>query len=180
MRDWNVVISVQGRGGYRAALDLLRGFGHVEKTEFYNVLVAQVAAPGDWLEAVRQRLEQDESWRLALSRVTPVTRTFVFQTADEFRQKAAEACREWAAGLAGKHFYVRMHRRGFKGRLSSQAEEQALDAALLDVLRAEGRTAEIGFQDPDAVIALETVGNRAGLSLWSRQELLRYPFLGLQ
>jgi tRNA(Ser,Leu) C12 N-acetylase TAN1 len=35
------------------------------------------------------------------------------------------------------------------------------------------------FDDPDAILSVDTVGDRAGLALWTREELRRYPFLGL-
>ena len=46
--------------------------------------------------------------------------------------------------------------------------------------RADGRLnipGQIGFEDPDAVIDIETVGNRAGISLWTREDLQRFEFL---
>jgi tRNA(Ser,Leu) C12 N-acetylase TAN1 len=90
----------------------------------------------------------------------------------------------WLDKLAGKHFYVRMHRRGFKGRLSSIEEERFLDDFILDSLNnlaQQGKAqAKINFEDPDSVIAVETIGQEAGLSIWSREQLVRYPFLKLK
>jgi len=43
--------------------------------------------------------------------------------------------------LAGKSFHVRLHRRGFKGRLSTAKEERFLDEALLDALDVLGHPA---------------------------------------
>ena len=40
-----------------------------------------------------------------------------------------------------------------------------------------GRPGRINFDDPDHVIDIETVGSRAGLSLWARDDLRCYPFL---
>ena len=79
--------------------------------------------------------------------------------------------------LAQKSFHVRMHRRGFKGRLSSPEEERFLDDLLLTALEEVGTPGRISFDDPDATIAIETVGQRAGLSFWRRSDLERYPFL---
>ncbi len=73
--------------------------------------------------------------------------------------------------------HVRLYRRGFKGRLSSHDEERFLDDALLQALEAAGTPRRITFDDPDAVIDVETLGNWAGLSLWTRADLARYPFL---
>jgi hypothetical protein len=58
-----------------------------------------------------------------------------------------------------------MHRRGFKGRLSSVEEERFLDNILLKALEKAGSRGRISFEKPDTFIALETVGPRAGLSL---------------
>lgn len=79
--------------------------------------------------------------------------------------------------MAGKTFHVRLHRRGFKGQLSTPEEERFLDDTLLDALKRAGTPGSLAFDDPDAVIQIETVGNRAGISLWSREELGRFPFL---
>jgi hypothetical protein len=72
-----------------------------------------------------------------------------------------------------------MHRRGFKGVLSTPKEERFLDDVLLDALEAAGKPGRIGFEEPDAIVQIETVDGRAGLSLWSAAELRRYPFLGV-
>jgi hypothetical protein len=72
-----------------------------------------------------------------------------------------------------------MHRRGFKGRLSSQHEERFLDEVLLEALDTRGKPSRITFEDPDAILALETVDSRAGVSLWTREDIQRYPFLHL-
>jgi tRNA(Ser,Leu) C12 N-acetylase TAN1 len=61
--------------------------------------------------------------------------------------------------------------------LASPAEEKLLNETLLQRLADTGRPGRINFDDPDHVIDIETVGNRAGLSLWSRDDLRRYPFL---
>ena len=58
-------------------------------------------------------------------------------------------------------------------------EERFLDTYLLEALEMAGTRGEITFDDPDAILALETVGPRAGLSLWTREELERYPLLHL-
>ena len=82
--------------------------------------------------------------------------------------------------LKGKSFHVRLHRRGFKGTLSTPKEERFLDEALLDALEAEGAPGHIAFTDPDAILQIETIDGRAGLSLWQREDLQRYPFLGAE
>jgi hypothetical protein len=54
-------------------------------------------------------------------------------------------------------------------------EEQLLDAFLLVQLARTDTPGKIRFADPDAVIAVETIGSWAGLSLWKREDRARYP-----
>jgi tRNA(Ser,Leu) C12 N-acetylase TAN1 len=178
MHDWNVVVSLQ-EGGYTQAWKLLEPFGAVSRTPYYNVLVMRVADIGQFLETLRQRNTEEPQLLTVLARVMPVTQTFTFQTVEEFETKVRAACQRWVPVLAGQRFHVRMHRRGFKGRLTSQHEESFLDGALLEALAQTGRPGQITFADPDAIIALETVDCRAGLALWRREDVQRYPFLRL-
>ena len=52
-----------------------------------------------------------------------------------------------------------------------------MDDAILSVASQRGAPSRIDFADPDYVIDVETVGNRVGLTLWSRNDLRRLPFL---
>ena len=177
MEDWNVVVTVQS-GHYREASRLLRSLGRVRRTAFYNVLTLQVEDVRQFLEVLREKLaiapEQYEGLHFM-----PVQKTFQFQSPVEFEALAHEAVGGWLAELAGKTFHVRMHRRGFKGRLSSQDEERDLDKVLLAGLENIGKPGRISFDDPDIICVVETVGQRAGLSLWTREDRQRFPFLHL-
>jgi tRNA(Ser,Leu) C12 N-acetylase TAN1 len=62
-------------------------------------------------------------------------------------------------------------------KLSSQAEERYLDVSILEQLCELGHPGRLDFQDPDYVIDIETVGERAGMSLWSRDDLKRFSLL---
>ena len=84
---------------------------------------------------------------------------------------------EWLPELGGRKFHVRMHRRGFKGKLSSQHEEQFLDHFALEKLQEAGTAAAIDFDDPDVVIVVETLGEEAGISRWTRQQLREHELL---
>ena len=53
---------------------------------------------------------------------------------------------------------------------------RAMGFRLVKVERA-GTPGRISFEDPDAIIAIETIGQRAGMSFWRRADLQRYPFL---
>ncbi len=178
MHNWNVVVSVHDRQFTRACR-ILAQFGRVERTEYYNVLVMKVADRPAFLEALADLIATVPEVLGVISRAAPAAETFTFQDAEEFEAKAREIALAWLPRLAGKSFHVRLHRRGFRGRLSSQEEERLLDQTLLDALERTGAPGRISFDDPDAILDMETVSNRAGLSLWTREELSRYPFLKL-
>ena len=178
MRDWNVVVTVREHG-YRQAMELLRDFGAVAKTDFFNVLVMRVTDPSRFIEDLHGCLESLPGLRTSLARVMPVTERFSFQSAEEFEGRIKGSVEPWLPRLAGTAFHVRMHRRGFKGRLSSQSEELFLDRYIVDRLHQRGQQANIDFSDPDLIIALETVAQVGGLSLWNREQRQRYPLLKL-
>ena len=176
MRDWNVVVSIRG-GCYRRAHKLLKTFGRVYRTDYYNVFALKVDDIQGFLDTLRLTVEQDPALKRCLGRVIPATRAFAFQSAEEFETHAKDAAIQFVPDLIGKTFHVRMHRRGFRRQLASQREEQLLDAYLLDQLAESGTPGHIRFADPDAVIAVETLGPWAGLSLWKREDRARYPFV---
>jgi tRNA(Ser,Leu) C12 N-acetylase TAN1 len=176
MEEWNVVVTVQP-GRYREACRLLEAFGRVRRTVFYNVITVKVEDARQFLESLRERLIASPAQCEGLRHVMPAQKTFRFQSPEEFEGFAREAVGSWVPELAGKTFYVRIHRRGFKGRLSSQDEERFLDKFLLASLEKIGCPGRITFDDPDAICAVETIGQWAGLSLWTREDRHRFPFL---
>lgn len=176
MMDWNVVITVN-EGGFRKAFDTLGEFGVVKRSEFLNVLVMKSDNINKMLENIAANSMNHNEYLTFLSRLIPVTETFSFQNHEEFRIRSGKAVLTWLSELGGRTFHVRMHRRGFKGKISSQEEEQFLDYALLENLANRKTPGSITFDDPDAVIAVETVANRAGMSLWTREQMERYPFI---
>ena len=178
MRDWNVLVSVR-EGGFNRACKLLREFGAVSPTGFLDLLVMRVDDPGQLLEALTAKAAAEPDTCACLGRVVPIRSAFTFQSSEEFEAKARDAALGWIPELAGKTFHVRMHRHGFKGRLSSQQEERLLGTTLQETLAKAGTPGRITFKDPDLILAVESLGNRAGLSLWTREQLQRYPFLHL-
>jgi tRNA(Ser,Leu) C12 N-acetylase TAN1 len=178
MRDWNVVATIHD-GGFRRACRLLSLEGELARTEFYNVVVMSVPDVDAFLAWVEKLWSESRSAAEVVAHVRPVRETFHFQSPEEFENKASEVALGLAGRLAGKSFHVRIHRRGFKGRLSTKEEERLLADAILAHLSSSGRSARIAFDDPDAVLVVDTVGDRAGMALWTRDDLRRYPFLGL-
>lgn len=178
--EWNVIVTVTERG-YQPARRLLKPYGHIEKSRFLNVLVMQVEDIALFLEAMRSLYEESPPELNYVGRIVPVTQRFRFQSPAEFEEKAREALSQWLDELAGRHYYLRMHRRGFKGRLSSQEEECLLATSLQEALAGRGSAAaKVDFEGAERVVALETLGQEAGLSLWTREQIERYPFLRLE
>jgi tRNA(Ser,Leu) C12 N-acetylase TAN1 len=178
MRDWNAVITVR-EGGFVQACRLLEPYGPVQKSEFFNTLVMRADDPHYLLRALHEQLAGTPAIATWISRYLPLQRQFGYQSVAEFEQRSQEAVLEWLPALAHTRFHVRMHRRGFKGKLSSADEERFLDKFLLLKLEEAGTPARVAFDSPDVIIALETIGPRAGLSLFTRADLERYPLLHL-
>ncbi len=111
-----------------------------------------------------------------LGRALPLDQTFFFRL-EQFDGKLKEAVRSYLPELAGKHFYVRLERRGFKGRIVSPELERALDRYVLEALAREGTEAQVDFSHPDAVVAVETCGDRCGVGLLERDLMDRYDFV---
>ncbi len=178
MRDWNVVVTLHD-GGFVPACRLLEPYGVVRRSEFFNILMMRADDP-PWLLGELHRL-LDESPEIAgwIARFMPLERFFTFQSAVEFEERARDAVTDWLPRLAGRSFHVRMHRRGFKGKISSMEEERCLDFFLSGRLEEAGTPARLSFDDPDAIIAVETLGTRCGLAFWERDDLVRYPLLHL-
>jgi len=177
MKDWNVIVTVTDSCGYRHARQRLRQFGTVEGTEFHNVLVMRVRDVGALLTALGEMMRDDMSLFNDISRLIPAHVAFDFETREEFETKALSAILGWAERMAGGTFHIRFHRRGLGDQLRSLSEEKLLDTALLNRLAEIGKPGRIDFADPDYVIDIETVANRAGLSILARDDLRRYPFL---
>jgi tRNA(Ser,Leu) C12 N-acetylase TAN1 len=177
--DWNIVVTAYDWRGLRAARRLLSRYGEVARTEFHNVLALRVAHITDFLDAISAAAQHDLSIHNDISRIMPAQATFAFATTGEFRERAGAIARQWADRIAGRSFHVRLHRRrgNSPAKLSAQAEEQYLDDGILERLRELGQPGRLDFQDPDYIIDIETIGERAGMSLWSRDDLERFPFL---
>jgi tRNA(Ser,Leu) C12 N-acetylase TAN1 len=173
---WNVVATVRA-GALVHARSLLQRFGRVFPTDYFNVLVMRVPDVQAFVEDYAEHARADAGLAASVARVAPSFETFDFSSSQDFETKSRRAATGFAPQLAGKSFHVRMNRRGFKKRLPGQAEEQRLDRVLLGELRRLGARGCIAFDDPDAILDIETVGERAGVSLWTRDDLARVPLL---
>jgi len=175
VQDWNAVITIY-QDGFRRAIHALKEFGAVDRSPYHNVLVMKVAEPVALLEAVERKTEQSPALYDAISRVAPAMDTVEFHSPEEFREKLRPILLEWLPRLAGRSFHVRLHRRG-DGHLRTPENERLLDDMLLEAAAAAGAPCKISYTDPDAVIAIDTIDDRAGVGLWTRQDLARHRLL---
>ena len=178
MLDWNVLIDVREHS-FSPAYLLLEKFGKVYQSDFENILLLKVVSIPQFMASFNQRLLENPSLKELYNRVVPITSSFSFQSSEEFETKAKEIVLGWMPMLAGKKFYVRMHRIGFKDRIDRHEEETFLDLVILQELERISKPGTIGGLDPDVIVAVETVSERAGLSCWTRQDLSTYPWLKL-
>lgn len=176
---WNVVVTTLDARGLRPARRFFAGYGQVERTSFYNVLVVKVADTDQFLRSMSEAVKADLGILNDVSRVVPAQETFDFESVADFEQKALAVVLQWLNRLAGRSFHVRLHKRqgDLPFKLSSFNEEKTLDEGILRRLTDLGQPGRIAFSDPDFVINIETVGHRAGMSIWSREELKTHPFL---
>jgi hypothetical protein len=175
---WNVIVTLPEATAGQARR-ILRPWGRLTRTAHFHVLVMSVDNPDGFLREFGAAVAETPGILNFIAHVFPAQRAFDFTTVAEFEEKARETALAWAPVLAGKRFHVRLHRRGLKGVLSTPKEERFLDDALLQALGAAEAPAHIRFDDADFVIHIETLDRRAGMSLWRRDDLERYPFLGV-
>lgn len=175
--DWNVIATVaQGPEHEKHLLLGLKRLGEFHATRFKDVCMGRVDDLPAFLEAVRQAQEADESWTHCLARIVPVECTFHFDAGD-FTVRLKEAVAPMAARMAPGTFFVRVERRGLMGQVHSQEVEREVADQLFDLVKARGKTLQTNFQDPDWIVACETLGTEAGVALLDRELRQRYPFV---
>lgn len=84
---------------------------------------------------------------------------------------------QWLPQLTSRSLHVRFHRRGGRHDLPTPDVERTLDDALLEATDKMDAPARISFEDPDIVIAIDTIDRGAGVSLWHREDLARHSSL---
>ena len=173
---WNVIVTLPEATAPQARR-VMRRWGRLYRTDFFHVLVMAVADPDRFLQEFGEAVAATPGILNFIAHVFAAQHTFDFATVAEFDVKARDGALAWVPLLAAKRFHVRLHRRGLKGILSTPYEERFLDEALLQALSARGTPGHLGFDDADFVIRVETIDLRAGMSLCSRDDLARYPFL---
>jgi len=173
--DWNVLATaLEGRRD--ALLIALRRLGRFRPGGYRNVVVGLVEDPEVFLRSVRQALASDPLLPTALARVVPIEQVVRIEASSAVDTLAAAAT-SLVARLAGGSFFVRLERRGLKGKLHSPTVERELGDRIWRALEAGGNVPRVDFRDPDAVLVVETLGDQAGLGVISRRLGQEYPFV---
>jgi tRNA(Ser,Leu) C12 N-acetylase TAN1 len=176
MWEFNILATMAQHGRYGQLLHDLSDYGEFHKTNFHGVILGQVADVGKFLETVHLRRQEQLIAFQDLGRIVPLETVFTYEL-DDFLAKLCQAIRPWLEKLADRRFHVRFERRGLKGEIVSPDIEQALDAFILDELEDLGQGARVDFEDSDLVVAIETVGDRCGVGLITRELSERYDFV---
>jgi len=176
VEPWNAIVTARG-DRLPQARKVLRALGRVERTGFYNVLTMHVDDPEHLIDRLERLFAEHPAAVEAVAHVFPAERCFEFLSPAEFESKSRDVALAWVPRLAGKTLHVRVHRRGRKGTLVSPEAERAIADALLAAIDETGTPARVAFDDPDAIVLIETIGGRAGMALLTRDDYRRHPLL---
>jgi len=176
VKDWNVIVTIYQQG-FRRALRALQAIGPTERSSYHNVLIMKVDDPVAMLDAIERLTDERPALYDAIARVAPATRTFEFHSTESFIDAAKSIMLEWLSDLAGRSFHVRLHRRGSKLDLHRPEVERLCDDYIVAATTRAGAPARVAFTDPDAVIVIDTIDDRAGISIWTRDSLARHRLL---
>ncbi|HZP43297.1 MAG TPA: THUMP domain-containing protein [Candidatus Binatia bacterium] len=172
---WNALAtSIEGRRD--DLLAALRRLAPFRPGGYRNVVVAEVDDPAALLPRVRDALAADARLAGALAKLVPLALHVRFEapTASATFAAAAEPLLD---RLAGKSFFVRLERRGMKGRLHTPTVEREVGDAVWRALEARGHAPRVAFRDPDVVLVIETLGDQAGIGVLDRATRTAFPFV---
>jgi tRNA(Ser,Leu) C12 N-acetylase TAN1 len=173
--DWNVIVTSRS-GTQRDLRRALRFLVRLRRGGFRNILVGRVEDPVAFLDGVAALLERQPFVEAWLGRLLVVERTFPVER-ESFEARLREETAPLLDRIAGHSFHVRVERRGHKGSIDTQETERALGDFVYTTLHERGDACRVSFSDPDLVLAVEIVGDLAGLALVSRELRERYPFV---
>jgi tRNA(Ser,Leu) C12 N-acetylase TAN1 len=176
MWEFNLVVTMDREGRFGAMLKELALYGEFRRTEFFGVVLGRVQKPEAFLETVLEKRGKQLTAFQDVGRVIPLDQVFTFRP-ENFVELVGAAIRPYLPRLAGKRHYVRLERRGFKGVIVSPEAEQALDHLIAEELTSQGVVAPVDFEHPDAVVVVETIGDRCGVGMLTREMMDRYPFV---
>lgn len=175
MRPFNVVVMCR-RNGERGASKELKFFGRFHTMGFRDVLVGHLDDRGRFFEELRKGREvRDPVWRY-ITRAVPIDEVLSF-TLETFREALGGVIDGIADRVAPGPFYVRIERRGHKGRIPTPEVEQEMGGRIIAAHERRGHSSRVDFKEFRSIVAVETFGDVAGVGIVAREEVERYPFL---
>ena len=178
MDDWNV-LATSVEGARPVLLAGLRRRGAFRGGGYRNVAIGRVGDVPGFLAGLRDDVARDTVLAGALARVLPIDHTFRLD-GDDPMTSLETAVGALHPRLAGQSFFVRLERRGLHGTLHTSEVERALGTVLWGRLEAEGHAPRVPFADPDVIIAIETLGDRAGVAVIERALRQAYSFVRIR
>jgi tRNA(Ser,Leu) C12 N-acetylase TAN1 len=175
LENWNVLATAKNLQ-QRQVAKILRQFGDFRWTRFLGVLVGRVDEPEAFFEQLQSREKRSPGFLEPLSKLVPINHTFTF-TLGNFGERLKEEVLRYAETIGSGSFYVRIERRGHAGEIHSQHLEQELDSALRKSLEERGHTPSVDFEDPDVILAAETLDDECGVGLITRTLRNRFSFV---
>jgi hypothetical protein len=157
-------------------LAVLRRLGPFRGGGYRNIAVGMVDDPLAFVDQVGEALGTQRALKLSLARLIPIETTLPFDPNDPIAA-LGPAVLPFVDRLAGGPFFVRVERRGNKGTVHSAVLERELGTHVWEALAARGHTPKVSFVDAEAVLAVEILGDRAGLSVVPRALAQRHPFV---
>lgn len=174
-RLWNVVLTAKDHE-QRHLARLVKRLGEFWWTSFLGVLVGRVEDHEAFCDQLLRREVDTPGFLHPLSRLVPIDRTFPFQP-EQLSARLGPAVLAYADRIDSGSFSVRVERRGHAGIIHSQALEQELDRALMEYLRTQGAAPRLDFEDADAIVTVELIGDECGIGLITRTMRERFPFV---
>ena len=172
---WNVLATAKNLEQRHLARRLKR-FGDFRWAPYLGLLIGRVQDHQAFFDQLLRCEENRPGFLFPLARLVPLDRTFIFST-DTLVPMLKSEVLGYADQIGSGSFHVRVERRGHKDEIHSRQIEQALADALIESLSKRGHTPHVEYHDPDAIIAIEIVGNECGVGLITKSLRERYPFV---
>ena len=177
MEPWNVLLTVRpAPGAVHELLSGLRAHGTFRATSFKYVCVGVVDDMAAFLDLLLETQRSGAAWAAHIARVVPIASTFEF-TAESLLAELKIATAIMLPHVPEARFFVRVERRGMAGKVHSGELELALADHLADLAASRGCILKVSFEDPDFIVAVETLETQGGVALITRDLRQRYPFV---
>ena len=106
----------------------------------------------------------------------PLKKSFSFELSD-LKNKLSQEAVEYIPRIGDEPFFVRVKRRGYKGRIHSLELEREISSFLVEGLERAGITPHVSFARAEKMLLIDIFPNRCGLGLITREMCQKYNFV---